>query len=141
MLAEHEQQMTAPGGDVIERFLPSGQPCLILLDELMNYVTRSRRSGMAAQLYTFVHNLSEVARGRTNTVMAVAIPASELEMNVDDQRDYESLKKLLDRLGKAMMGGPLKWQAIKRLRRDVHEAAHPVIAAQPLPQARGRLPE
>jgi protein-L-isoaspartate(D-aspartate) O-methyltransferase len=26
-------------------------------------------------------------------------------------------------LGKAMMGGPARWQAIKRLRRDVHEAA------------------
>jgi protein-L-isoaspartate(D-aspartate) O-methyltransferase len=27
-----------------------------------------------------------------------------------------------DRLGKAMIGGPMKWQAIKRLRRDLHEA-------------------
>jgi protein-L-isoaspartate(D-aspartate) O-methyltransferase len=27
-----------------------------------------------------------------------------------------------DRLGKAMMGGPMKWQALKRLRRDPHQA-------------------
>jgi hypothetical protein len=26
-----------------------------------------------------------------------------------------------DRLGKAMMAGPARWQAIKRLRRDTHE--------------------
>ena len=30
--------------------------------------------------------------------------------------------ELNDRLAKAMMGGPVKWQAIKRLRRDLHEA-------------------
>ena len=28
-----------------------------------------------------------------------------------------------DRLGKAMMGGPARWQAITRLSRDAHEAA------------------
>ena len=28
-----------------------------------------------------------------------------------------------DRLGKAMMAGPAQWQAVKRLRRDTHEAA------------------
>jgi protein-L-isoaspartate(D-aspartate) O-methyltransferase len=48
---------------------------------------------------------------RVLTVVAIysAIGLRDAEMN--------------DRLGKAMMGGPMKWQAIKRLRRDVHEAA------------------
>jgi hypothetical protein len=48
---------------------------------------------------------------RVLTVVAIysAIGLRDAEMN--------------DRLGKAMMGGPVKWQAIKRLRRDVHEAA------------------
>ncbi len=36
-------------------------------------------------------------------VLCVSIPASELEMNPDDQRDHDSLKKLLDRVGKAIM--------------------------------------
>ena len=34
--------------------------------------------------------------------MCVSIPASELEMNPQDQRDYEALKKLLDRVGRAI---------------------------------------
>src|SRR5436309_3389597 len=41
ILTEHEKQMTAPAGDVIRQFLPKGKPCLILMDELMNYVSRS----------------------------------------------------------------------------------------------------
>jgi hypothetical protein len=100
---EHEKALTAPGGDVIERMLPKGKPTLLLLDELMNYVSRSRKSGLAAQLYTFLHNLSEVARARDDVVLAVSIPASELEMSAEDQSDFERFKKMLDRLGKAVI--------------------------------------
>lgn len=103
LVEEHERVLTAPGGDVIERMLPKGKPILILLDELMNYVSRSRKSGLAAQLYSFLHNLSEVARGRDNVVLAVSIPASELEMTAEDQADFERFRKLLDRLGKAVI--------------------------------------
>ena len=103
LVEEHENALTAPGGDVIERMLPREKPTLLLLDELMNYVSRSRKSGLAAQLYTFLHNLSEVARARDNIVLAVSIPASELEMTAEDQSDFERFKKLLDRLGKAVI--------------------------------------
>jgi Protein of unknown function (DUF499) len=103
VVAQHDEKLTAPGGDVISKMLPADQPVLILLDELMNYVSRSRKSGLAAQLYSFVQNLSEVARLRDKMVLAVSIPASELEMSAEDQSDYERLKKLLDRLGKAVI--------------------------------------
>lgn len=103
VLAEHERQGVAPGGDVIRAFLPKDKPMLILMDELMNFVSRSRKTGMAGQLYAFLHNLTEEARGRDNMVLAVSIPASELEMSADDQSDYERFKKLLDRVGKAVI--------------------------------------
>ncbi len=102
-LREHEEQGIAPGGDVIRRFLPPGEPVLIVMDELMNFVSRCRKSGLAAQLYNFLHNLSEEMRGRDNAVLAVSIPASELEMTAEDFSDYDRLKKLLDRVGKAVM--------------------------------------
>ena len=103
VVAEHDSSLTAPGGDVVARILPADQPVLILLDELMNYVGRNRKSGLGGQMYNFLHNLSEVARSRNNMVLAVSIPASELEMTAEDQSDYERFKKLLDRLGKAVV--------------------------------------
>lgn len=102
-VAEHDRTRVAPAGSAIRAFLPAGQPVLILMDELMNYMSRNRQSGLSAQLYNFIQNLSEEARARGNMVLAVSVPASELEMNPEDQRDYESLKKLLDRLGKAII--------------------------------------
>jgi hypothetical protein len=103
LVAEHEKQMQAPAGDVIRKLFPKDKPCLILLDELMNYVSRNRRSGLSAQLYDFLQNLSETARGQDNVVVAVSIPASELEMTAEDRSDYQRYKKMLDRLGKAVI--------------------------------------
>ena len=102
-VAEHERTLTAPAGDVIRKMLPKDRPSLILMDELLNYVSRSRKSGLSAQLYDFLHNLSETVRGESNVVLAVSIPASELEMTAEDQADYTRFKKMLDRLGKAVV--------------------------------------
>lgn len=103
LVAEHDKKGEAPGGEVIRQFLPKDKPSLILMDELMNYVSRNRRSGLGAQLYNFLQNLSEVARSTDNVVLAVSIPASELEMTAEDQSDFERFKKVLDRLGKAIV--------------------------------------
>lgn len=103
LVAEHEKTKTAPGGEVIRQLFPKDQPSLILLDELMNYVSRNRKSGLGTQLYHFLQNLSEVARGLDGVVLAVSIPASEMEMTAEDQSDYERFKKMLDRLGKAIV--------------------------------------
>ena len=102
-VAEHEHKLVAPAGDVIRAMLPPDRPTLILIDELLNYISRNRKSGLATQLYDFLQNLSETARGESNVVLAVSIPASELEMTPEDQQDYTRFKKMLDRLGNAVV--------------------------------------
>lgn len=104
VVAEHEKEGMAPAGDAIRRFMPADRPCLILVDELMAYISRARRrSGLVPQFYNFLQSLTEEARGRSNVVLVVSIPASELEMSADDQQEHERLKKMLDRLGKAVI--------------------------------------
>lgn len=103
LLDEHERQLTAPAGDVIRKLLPENKPCLILMDELLNYVGRNRQSGLAGQLFSFIQNLSETARGMANVVLAISIPKSEMEMTPEDFDDYNRFGKLLDRVGKALM--------------------------------------
>ena len=100
---EHEKQVIAPSTEIIRKFLPEKEPALILVDELMNYISRNRKSGLATQLYNFIQNLSEEVRAHDNVVLSVSIPASELEMTADDQAEYSRFKKLLDRVGKAVI--------------------------------------
>lgn len=102
LVAEHDAKGVAPGGDVLSKVIPD-TPCLILMDELMNYISRNRKSGLAAQFYNFLHNLTECVRGKTRAVLAVSIPASEMEMTAEDLEDYNRITKLLDRTGKALV--------------------------------------
>jgi hypothetical protein len=103
IVEEHDKKLISPGNDVIRKLLPKDRPCLILMDELMNYISRFRKMGMVTQFYNFLQNLSEEVRGHDNVVLVVSIPASELEMTAEDHSDHERFKKLLDRLGKAVM--------------------------------------
>lgn len=101
-VAQHDDKRIAPAGDVIRQMLPEG-PVLILMDELLNYVSTGRKIGMRDQFFNFLQNLCEEARARNNLVLCISIPRSDLEMNPDDQRDHDSIKKLCDRLGKAIL--------------------------------------
>ena len=102
-VAAHDERGVAPGGDVIRQMLPAS-PCLILLDELLNYASRGRKMGARDQLVNFLQNLSEEARGRSNLVLCVALPWSQnTEMNPDDIRDFDAMNHLLERVGKSIM--------------------------------------
>lgn len=103
IIREQEETFTVPAEEIIRKMLPRGKPCLILMDELMNYMSRYRERKYSDRLYTFIQNLSEVARSEDGMVLVVSIPASELEMTSDDHADYTRMKKLLDRLSKPVI--------------------------------------
>jgi Protein of unknown function (DUF499) len=103
VVAEHEMQFIEPKGDVIRAFLPKDRPCLILMDEVINYVSTYRKKGYNNALYNFIQALSETARGQDNVVLVVSIPASELEYTSEDENDEQRFKKMLDRLGKPVV--------------------------------------
>ena len=103
VVAEHESQFIEPKGDVIRKFLPKDKPCLILMDEIINYVSTYRRKGYHNCLYNFIQSLSETARGLDNVVLVVSIPASEMEYTSEDEADEQRFKKVLDRVGKPVI--------------------------------------
>ena len=103
VVEKHDADGVSPGGDVIQKLLPREKPCLILMDELMNFISRGRKMGMATQLYNFLHNLSETARGMNHVVLVASIPASLLEMSQEDEDDFKRYKKMLDRVGKPLL--------------------------------------
>ena len=92
MVAKHDQERTAPSTEVIRKFLPTAQPSLILLDELLNYMGRNRKSGLTNQLYSFVQNLSEEARAQERLVVAVSLPSLLDEMTPEDEADFDRFR-------------------------------------------------
>jgi hypothetical protein len=103
VVARHDTEIIEPKGDVIEQFLPKDRPCLILMDEVLNYISTVRHLGYHNKLYNFMQSLSETIRGRANAVLVGSIPASELSYTAADEQDQQRIKNLLDRVGKAII--------------------------------------
>jgi hypothetical protein len=70
-VAKHDQELTTPSSEVIRAFLLKDKSTLILLDELLNYMGRHRKSELTNQLYSFVQNLLEEARAQEPIVLAI----------------------------------------------------------------------
>jgi len=105
IVEEHDAKKTPPGKDVIRKILPEDKPALILMDEVLNFMSRARTekvggSTLASQFYEFLHNLSEEVSGRTGVCVVLSLPKSEREMSVEDQVDFARLQKLATRVGK-----------------------------------------
>jgi len=103
VLEQHEREFIEPKGDAIRAMLPKDRPVLILMDEIISYVSTYRKKGYGDRFYNFLDCLAETARGEKNVAVVVSIPASELEYTSDDEADEARFKKMLDRLGKAIM--------------------------------------
>lgn len=103
VVAEHEKQFTEPKGDVIRAFLPKDKPCLILMDEIVSYVSTYRKAGYHNNLYNFIQSLSETVRGQDNVVLVVSVPSSVISYTDSDEADQQRFKHVLDRLGKAVI--------------------------------------
>ncbi len=116
IVAEHDREFTEPKGDAIRAMLPQGQPCLILMDEILSYVSTGRKRGWGDRLYNFLQALSETVRGEQNIVLVASIPGSEMEYTAADEADEQRFKKMLDRLGKAytMSSGSETSEIIRR---------------------------
>ncbi len=103
VVEQHEREFIEPKGDAIRAMLPKDRPVLILMDEIISYVSTYRGKGYGAKLYNFMDCLGETARGEKNVAVVVSVPASELEYTTDDTADEARFKKMLDRVGKAIM--------------------------------------
>ncbi len=103
VLEQHEREFIEPKGDAIRAMLPKDRPSLILMDEIISYVSTYRNRGYGDRLYNFIDCLAETARGESNVSLVVSIPSSDLEYTADDAADEARFKKMLDRVGKAIL--------------------------------------
>lgn len=103
IVEQHEREFIEPKGDAIRALLPKDRPALILMDEIISYVSTYRHKGYGDRLYNFLDCLAETARGEKNVAIVVSIPSSELEYTAADSADEARFKKMLDRLGKAVL--------------------------------------
>ncbi len=93
--------MTAPGGDAIRELLEASQPVIILMDELLEYITKAAGitvgdSTLAAQSMAFMQELTETVRTLEKVALVVSLPKSVWEHF--DNAAAEAADRLLPQL-------------------------------------------
>lgn len=101
-----DEAMTPPGHAVVAELLARYQPVLILFDEVMHYLAKVRAqrvgdSSLMEQTLAFIRELTSAVNQTARTVLVVSLPASSLEIPVEDREKSEwlfsHLRKILGR--------------------------------------------
>jgi predicted AAA+ superfamily ATPase len=97
-----DETATNPG-DALTTLFERYSPCLILIDEWVAYArqlheTSDLPSGSFDTQFTFAQTLSESAKNAKNTLLAVSIPASDIETG--GERGREALDRLKNAIGR-----------------------------------------
>jgi hypothetical protein len=98
--------MVAPGREAIRDLLAQHQPVLILMDEVLEYVTKAAGvpvgdSTLAAQSIAFMQELTEAVTTLERVSLVVTLPASLIE-HYDEQAErlYQQLQRVAGRVEK-----------------------------------------
>ena len=96
----------APGKEAIRDLLNENQPVLILMDEVLEYVTRAAgikvvESTLAAQTIAFVQELTEAASALDKVCLVITLPSSIMEHYGEGaEKLYQQLQKVAGRVEK-----------------------------------------
>ncbi|MDH7602397.1 MAG: DUF499 domain-containing protein [Armatimonadota bacterium] len=110
LVADHDQKLVAPGGDVIRELL-SGTPKLILLDEVLKYMERAAAvpaldSTLQRQTKDFFQSLTVEVTNSTNAVLVYSLQQSSREAlgNIALLQEIDTLANRVDQLREPVSG-------------------------------------
>jgi len=114
--------LTAPGRDALQKLLGEHQPVLILMDEVLEYVTKAAGvqvgdSTLAAQTMAFMQELTETLPMLERCSLVVTLPSSLLEhYDERSERLFQQLQKISGRIERVQT--PVQDEEISRVIRQ-----------------------
>jgi hypothetical protein len=97
---------TAPGKEKLLELLSANSPVLILIDELLEYITKAAGvkvgdSNLAAQTFAFIQELTGAVATVGNALLVLTLPSSILEhYDENAERMFQQLQKITGRVEK-----------------------------------------
>lgn len=121
---------TAPGKEALLKLLSENSPVLILMDEVLEYVTKAAGikvgdSNLAAQTFAFIQELTGTVSTVGNALLVLTLPSSILEhYDENAEKMFQQLQKITGRMEKIYT--PVKDEEIEnvikaRLFREIDE--------------------
>ena len=104
IIAEAVRQGVAPSGSQLDALLENVGPCVILIDELVNYI---RNAGhLKDNIYTFVQNLTQAVIRSNDAILVVTLPQSR------EEAGGESGAEAMDRLDSILARVEAVWEPL-----------------------------
>ncbi len=115
-IAAYDEQMIAPEKDVLHKILIRDHPCLILIDDLMDYVFHAQTFGMVEQCYRFLQDLTEQAH-TLEYVVVLTFPTKDQTIEMDMSSILDRYQSLLSKMSQATpLASESEWPEIIRRR-------------------------
>ena len=105
-VAEYDENIIVPDKTFIHELLPQNEPCLLLIDDSIDYIAYYREQKKPEELYQFFNILVELVLQRNQTVLVVSFPEKEPNKNSDDIQELQRYKQLIERSGKTVCISP-----------------------------------
>jgi hypothetical protein len=91
-----------PGTEALARlFATVGQPILVLMDEVLNFINRHR--SMADAFYAFLDNLIRAATGMRHVAVVLSLPKNTMEMTQYEQDWQDRITKIVKRVARDLI--------------------------------------
>ncbi|MDI6868426.1 MAG: DUF499 domain-containing protein [Coprothermobacterota bacterium] len=104
LMEESDLRRTAPGKKLILEMLSRSGPTLILIDEMLEYITRfskveEGKGTPKGQVIAFLQELSEAVKTRADALLVLTLPSSLLEQYDEEaQRALEQMEHIIGRM-------------------------------------------
>ena len=97
IIGESARRRIAPGGAQLDELFDYIGPCVLLIDEIVNYI---RNAGDAKDnIYTFVQNLTQSVRRSKDAIMVITLPQSRAEAGGESGAEaMDRLENILARI-------------------------------------------
>lgn len=95
-IVEYDERMIAPEDDILRMLLVQGTPCLLLIDDFIEYAVRHRSQGMIEQGYHFLQQLTEHVKDIENVALVVSLPGKESGLDQDMTAAIERYENFLN---------------------------------------------
>jgi len=104
IVAENDEKRISPGEAALGKVLETTGPCVILLDEILEYVEKAAgitvgRSSLSAQTISFVRDLAVQVANSSNAVLVATLVASRQTTGPEAERAFNLLQEEFHRVG------------------------------------------
>jgi hypothetical protein len=101
-----DAKQVPPGTETLaEVFRAAGQPVLVLMDEVLNFLDRNKRrdAGIYDAFHAFIQNLTVALTGLQRCAAIISLPRSQVEMSAEDAAWQDKITKVVKRVAKDLI--------------------------------------